>query len=123
MLTTAEIVHMTTLPPQAARAYMRECNMTIEDRERHLYITGRTAEAALIGQQLDDEFDALDEMRHECDQSKEEAARLEREADDLQAAAEAAEEKVLTLTSELENAQDEIKTLRTQIHEAGLDLV
>ena len=115
MMTIAEIVHMATLPPQAARAFMRECNMTLEDRERHLYITGRTAEAAALMRQIDDEFQALDEMRHDRDQCKEEADRLERENDDLQDAVTAAEEKVLTLTSDLENAQDEISELRQRL--------
>lgn len=123
MMSTADLVHMATLPPQAARAFMRECNMTREDRERHLYITGRTAEAALIARELDDEFQALDELRHERDQAQEEEKRLSDENDDLQAAVEAAEEKVLTLTSELENAQDEIEALQAQIHEAGIDLL
>lgn len=123
MMSTADLVHMATLPPPAARAFMRECNMTREDRERHLYITGRTAEAALIARELDDEFEALDDLRHDRDEIKEEADKLERENDDLQAAVESAEEKVLTLTSELENAQDEITALRTRITEAGVDLV
>jgi chromosome segregation ATPase len=123
MMSTADIVHLATLPPQAARAYLRECNMAPSDRERHLYITGRTAEAALLAGQLDDEFEALDEMRHDRDQVKEEADRLERENDDLKAAVEAAEEKVLTLTSDLENAQDEIGALQGRIREAGVDLV
>lgn len=123
MMSSAQIVHMATLPPQAAREYMRECNMPTEDRERHLYITGRTAEAAVLEIQLEDEFEALDEMRHERDQAQEDAGRLEQENDQLQESVEAAEEKVLTLTSELENAQDEIKALQVRIHEAGVDLV
>jgi chromosome segregation ATPase len=123
MMTTAELVHMVSLPPQDARAYMRECNMTREDRERHLYITGRTAEAAMLDRELDDEFEALDELRHDRDQIKEEADTLERENDDLKTAVEAAEEKVLTLTSDLETAQDEISDLQRQIREAGVDLV
>lgn len=114
-MTCAEIVHMATLPPQAARAFMRECNMRPEERECHLYITGRTAEAAAIQRQLDDEFQALDELRHERDQAQEDNGRLERENDDLQAAVENAEEKVLTLTADLENAQDEMQALRQRL--------
>ena len=116
-LTTAQIAHCATLAPHAARAYLRECHMTPEERERFFYVEGRIAEAAAVGAALDEENDALDELRHDRDQCKEEADRLERENEDLQAAVEAAEEKVLTLTSDLENAQDEIETLKTRVLE------
>lgn len=123
MMSLAQIAHMATLPPQAARTYMRECSVPREDLERHPYITGRTAEAAVIAAELDDEFAALDEMRHERDEAQEQNGKLERENEDLQAAVEAAEEKVLTLTTDLENAQDEVSELHHKIRNAGVDLV
>lgn len=123
MMTTAQIVHMATLPPQDARAYMRECNMTSEERERHLYIAGRTVEAALVGCAIDEADDELDSMRHERDEARKKADDFEAENDTLRDDLATAEEKVLTLTSSLENAEDEVKDLQIRLREAGLDLV
>lgn len=123
MTTLAEAVYMAGLPLPAARAFMRECNMTLDDRERHAYIEGSTEKAILLGLAIDTENAAIDEMRHERDMAQEEANDFAKDNDGLQDALEVSESKVLTLTSDLENAQDEIKALQTQISAAGVDLV
>lgn len=97
--------------------------LTREERERFAYIEGRTAEAALLGDTIDEDNAALDEMRHERDMAQEDNSRLERENDNLTEAVEAAESKALSLESALENAQDEVEALRGQIHAAAVDLL
>lgn len=125
-LTTAEIVHMAGLPAPAARAYAHECRMWPAERERHLYITGRTAEAAILDELADIEENGTEreqELRAERDELQKDIDRMEGEARDSETAVENAEERVLTLTSQLENAQDEIKALQSEIREKCLDLL
>lgn len=97
--------------------------MRDDERERHLYITGRTVEAAAIAYWIDAESDTIDEMRHERDMAQESNGELTKENEQLQDALEAAESRALTLDADLENAHDLIKALQAKIHEAGVDLV
>lgn len=119
----ADAVHLAGLPQPAARIFLRECAMTLPERERHLYMTGRTVEADLIAQQIESEEAAIVELREERDDLQKTIDRMEREAREFEAAVEAAEEKVLTLTTDLENTQDELRVARAQIHSASLDLL
>lgn len=118
-MSTADIVHMATLPPQAARAFMRECNMRLEERERHAYITGRTAEAALLARAIDGD----DELQQRIQYLESENKDLERRADDEFDRAERAEERAADLRGELDDAKQEAADLSRQIHEAGVDLL
>jgi predicted nucleic acid-binding Zn-ribbon protein len=96
--------------------------LTLEEQERHAYITNSPCHA-LIVRAIEGDEAVTDELRHERDMAQEESARLERENTQLQDAVEVAESKVLTLESELENTQDEVKELRGQIHAAAVDLL
>lgn len=126
MTTLAQAVHLASLPQPAARVYLQECCMLPTERERHLYLAGRLAEAAALDELAEIEENGTEreqELRGENKDLQAIVDRMENETRDMESAVEAAEEKVLTLESDLENAQDEIKALQTQIREASIDLV
>lgn len=83
-------------------------NMTLEERERHAYITN-SSDHPLIVAALEAEHDEMDEMRHERDMAKEEVS--------------ASDDRVVELEQELERTAVERDELREQLEAAGLDLV
>lgn len=94
--------------------------LTLEERERHAYVEGRTGEAAVLALAIDSENDAIDEMRHERDVAKEEADDLYKKNEQLEEDLEVSESRALTLQSQLENAQDEAGTRAGKPRTRGL---
>lgn len=116
MTTVTQAVRLAGLPTRGARAYLRECSMTLPERERYFYISGRVADADLVAQAGDAQIEVDDELRHERDMAKDKAKDLEKENDSLRDQLEAAETRALNLSEEVEE-------LRQEFAAAGLDLV